>query len=359
MAQNIVIGGGGIIGAMAAYHLAKQGAQITVVDAGNARATDASFGWINSSFFADDAHFNLRTEGIAAYKRLAKTLDVPVTTQGSLVWEGEGAVFDTQLAKLNRLGANVQVIGRKEFSALEPAVGQPPERAMLFPSESAVDCSALIVLLMAAASASGARVLSGISVDGVTQYGDQVTGITTSIGAIPADQVIVATGVGTEALLARLGLSLPMLKRPGLMMRTRPIAQTIRHILASPSQELRQIPCGAILAPVSAGHQGDTSSEITTLPNVLADAAINRLRTMLPDANLEWDQVILADRPMPQDGMPAVGALGPAGLYVATMHSGITLGAIMGELIATEVLDRASNKNTDLLAPYRPQRFEK
>ena len=80
---------------------------------------------------------------------------------------------------------------------------------------------------------------------------------------------------------------------------------------------------------------------------------------MLPDADLKWDQVILADRPMPQDGMPAVGALGPAGLYVATMHSGITLGAIMGELIATEVLDRASNKNTDLLAPYRPQRFEK
>ena len=154
---------------------------------------------------------------------------MPVTTQGSLVWEGEGAVFDTQLAKLNRLDANVQVIGRKEFSALEPAVGQPPERAMLFPSESAIDCSALIVLLMAAASASGARVLSGISVDGVTQYGDQVTGITTSIGAIPADQVIVATGVGTEALLARLGLSLPMLKRPG--MRTRPIAQTIRHLL--------------------------------------------------------------------------------------------------------------------------------
>ena len=105
MAQNIVIVGGGIIGAMAAYHLAKQGAQITVVDAGNARATDASFGWINSSFFADDAHFNLRTEGIAAYKRLAETLDVPVTTQGSLVWEGEGAVFDTQLHQTLNLRA--------------------------------------------------------------------------------------------------------------------------------------------------------------------------------------------------------------------------------------------------------------
>ncbi|MFT5066675.1 MAG: glycine/D-amino acid oxidase-like deaminating enzyme [Yoonia sp.] len=79
---------------------------------------------------------------------------------------------------------------------------------------------------------------------------------------------------------------------------------------------------------------------------------------MLPDADLEWDQVMLADRPMPKDGLPAVGAVGPTGLYVATMHSGITLGAIMGELIATEVLEGVSNKSADLLTPYRPQRFE-
>ncbi|MCO4846510.1 MAG: FAD-binding oxidoreductase [Yoonia sp.] len=357
MPQNIVIVGGGIIGAMAAYHLTQRGAQVTVLDAGHARATDASFGWVNASFFADDAHFQLRAEGIAAYVRLANTLDVPVTTQGSLVWENEGPDFDSQVDKLNRLGADVQVIDRQAFAALEPAFGQPPERAMLFPSESAVDSAALVTSLMAAASAAGARMLSGVFVDGVTQSGDQVTGVTTAMGALPADQVIVASGVGTEVLLARLGLLLPMLKRPGLMMRTRPIAQTIGHILASPAQELRQLSNGAILAPVSAGHQADTSSEITTPPDVLADAAIIRLRTMLPDADLEWDHVMLADRPMPQDGLPAVGAMGPTGLYVATMHSGITLGAIMGELIATEILDGASNKSTDLLAPYRPQRF--
>ena len=61
---------------MAAYHLTQQGAGVTVVDAGNARATDASFGWINARLFADDAHFWLRAEGIAAYLRLAKTLIV-------------------------------------------------------------------------------------------------------------------------------------------------------------------------------------------------------------------------------------------------------------------------------------------
>ncbi|MFT5066676.1 MAG: glycine/D-amino acid oxidase-like deaminating enzyme [Reinekea sp.] len=260
MPQNIVIVGGGIIGAMAAYHLTQQGAQVTVVDAGNARATDASFGWINASFFADDAHFRLRAEGIAAYLRLAKTLHVPVTTQGSLVWEDEGSAFDTQLDKLNRLGADVQVIDLQAFAMLEPAIGQPPERAMLFSSESAVDSAALVTSLMTAACAAGARMLNGVFVDGILETGGHVTGIMTSIGALPADQVIVASGVGTEPLLTRLGLTLPMVKRPGLMMRTRPIGQTIRHILASPAQELRQQPNGAILAPVSAGHQGDCAS---------------------------------------------------------------------------------------------------
>ncbi len=357
MPQKIIIVGGGIIGAMAAYRLTQQGANVTVVDAGHARATDASFSWINASFFTDDAYFRLRTEGITAFGRLGNTLDVPVTSHGSIVWEDEGPAFDRQLHRLNRLGADVRVIDGQAITALESAIMQPPERAMFFPSEIAVDSTALVTSLLAAASAAGARMLSGVFVQGVTQTGDRVTGITTSVGAIPADQVIVATGVGTQVLLAGIGLSLPMLKRPGLMMRTRPIAQTIRHIIASPTQEFRQLPNGAILAPVSAGHQADTSSEIMRPPDVLADAAIIRLRAMLPDADLEWDQVMLADRPMPQDGLPAVGAIGPAGLYVATMHSGITLAAIMGELIMTEVLDGVSAKSADLLAAYRPKRF--
>lgn len=241
---------------------------------------------------------------------------------------------------------------------LEPAIGQPPERAMYFSSESAVDSAALVTSLMSAACAAGARMLNGVFVDGILETGGHVTGVATSIGALSADQVIVASGVGTEPLLARLGLPLPMVKRPGLKMRTRPIGQTIRHILASPAQELRQLSNGALLATVSAGHQGDSASRIETPPDALADAAITRLRVMVPDADLEWDQVMLADRPMPKDGLPAVGAVGPEGLYVATMHSGITLGTIIGELIATEVLEGVSNKSADLLTFYRPQRFE-
>lgn len=357
MPPKIVIVGGGIIGAMAAYNLTLAGADVTVVDAGYSRATDATFGWVNASFFIDDAHFRLRSEGIAAHARLAKALDVPVTTQGSLVWEDEGAAFETQLDKLQALNANVQVIDVDRFHALEPEIGQPPERAMYFPAELAVDAPALVIKLMAAARVQGARMIHGVFVDGVKHAGGRVTGIATAHGDIAADHVIVASGVGTQAVMGSVGLPVPMLKRPGLMMRTRPIDQRLKHILASPTQELRQLPDGAILAPVAANHQADTSVQIAAPPDVLADAAIVRLQVMLPQAELVWDQVMLADRPMPQDGLPAVGGIGPAGLYVATMHSGITLGALLGELITTEILTGPSNKSADLLAGYRPQRF--
>jgi len=60
-------------------------------------------------------------------------------------------------------------------------------------------------------------------------------------------------------------------------------------------------------------------------------------------------------RPMPEDGFPAVGFVpGPEGLYVAVMHSGVTLAPAIGRFAAEEILDGA---RIDLLAPYRPSRF--
>jgi len=41
-------------------------------------------------------------------------------------------------------------------------------------------------------------------------------------------------------------------------------------------------------------------------------------------------------------------------LYVAAMHSGVTLSALVGEFAATEILDGA---DIEILAPYRPHRF--
>jgi glycine/D-amino acid oxidase-like deaminating enzyme len=44
------------------------------------------------------------------------------------------------------------------------------------------------------------------------------------------------------------------------------------------------------------------------------------------------------------------------GCYVIATHSGITLAPLLGELIAEEIV---SGEMSDLLAPFRPDRFER
>ncbi len=68
-----------------------------------------------------------------------------------------------------------------------------------------------------------------------------------------------------------------------------------------------------------------------------------------------YDYLTLGYRPLPQDGMPVVG-FSPANsdVYIAVMHSGVTLAPIMGRYITHELL---TDQTIDELAPYRPDRF--
>ena len=58
---------------------------------------------------------------------------------------------------------------------------------------------------------------------------------------------------------------------------------------------------------------------------------------------------------MPIDGLPVLGfTRAVPNLYVALMHSGVTLAPLVGELATLEILDGA---RVDLLEHYRPERF--
>ncbi len=78
-----------------------------------------------------------------------------------------------------------------------------------------------------------------------------------------------------------------------------------------------------------------------------------RFLPQLKDAPVE--RVTLGHRVMPADGFPIVGFTPRCpNLYIAAMHSGVTLAPLMGQLAALEIVDRAQ---VDLLEPYRPSRF--
>src|SRR5271166_5868058 len=69
--KHIVICGAGIIGASLAYHLAKRGARVTILDAQHpsAGATGKSFGWLNATFSKRPRfYFDFSMLGIAGWR---------------------------------------------------------------------------------------------------------------------------------------------------------------------------------------------------------------------------------------------------------------------------------------------------
>ena len=81
-----------------------------------------------------------------------------------------------------------------------------------------------------------------------------------------------------------------------------------------------------------------------------AGEMLTRLQKRLPSVSLEIKNVMLGVRPVPKDGLPMVGWVD--GVYAATMHSGITLGPLIGQLVAAEVMGTPQA----VLAPFRPDR---
>ena len=333
--ENIVIIGAGLIGATLAFQLARSGRAVTVVEAGvpAAVASGRSFGWINASFALSEAHFALRVAGMAAHERLAQAVPGHHRASGCLWWEEAGEAFAATADRLDAAGYPVERLTRAGVLAREPALKTPPEEALFFPSEGWVDPAVLTRALVANGRASG---------------------VDTPLGPIMADQVVIAAGLGAPALLAPLGLHLPMLHRPGLMLRTAPVALRLAHILAAPEQEIRQDDAGRLLAPAAAFHQSDEGGNLAD-PLGQAEAAMARIGELLGLSGLRAERVVQAERPVPGDGLPVVGAVpGVAGLWLSVMHSGVTLAAIAAEGLAGEM---AGQGVLPVLQPFQPARL--
>lgn len=354
MNQDVIIVGGGTIGASIALHLAGVGRKVLVIDASlpGAGASGRSFGWVNASFYHDQDHHRLRAASMRLWQDLlAQIPSAHAQFSGALVWDMPQVAQGRMAQELSAQDYPVKQLRRAQIADMVPDLGPIPDEALYLPDEGAVDAGQVTLEWLAA---SGARVLSGLTVTGLLHKAGRVVGVETQNGPIRAATIVVAAGAATEALLATAGLSLPMLRRPGLVLATRPVRACTPYVLVPPFGEVRQDGAGRIIASTVAGHQSDATEYVSGSPEAHGLRTLEALHGLFPGLDLEMESVSQALRPVPQDGLPAVGAFGPDGLFVATLHSGVTLAPIIGKLLALEIQGQPQHA---WLAPYRPDRF--
>lgn len=126
--KRVIVVGAGIIGASIAWHLARQGAAVTVVAENNAGiATPASFAWINASWGNPEFYFRFRRYAMEGWKRLADELPgLGVDWCGAICWDMPREELEAYADQHNRWGYGIKRINRDGVAAREPHLARPP-----------------------------------------------------------------------------------------------------------------------------------------------------------------------------------------------------------------------------------------
>ncbi|CCV03412.1 conserved exported hypothetical protein [Mesorhizobium metallidurans STM 2683] len=354
MSKQVIVIGAGIVGASIAWHLARAGARVTVIadSAAGGLATRNSFAWINASWGNPEVYFRLRTRSMAEWSRLAQDVPgLPLVWCGGLCWDLPADRLEAYATEHLSWGYGIERIGREQAARIEPNLAEPPDFALYVPGEGVAEPVATTRALLADVERRGARILTGTVVTALTQTKDRVVGVDTPAGLIAADEVVIAAGVGSPDIAATAGVKLPIETPPGLIVHSRPYEKLLNGLVLAERLHMRQTAEGRIIAGSDFGG-GDPGTDAEATARDLFAAT----KAMLRGADgLELDFHTIGYRPTPIDGFPVIGrAEGAPGLYVAVMHSGITLAPAVGLFAAREIVD---GERDPLLARYGLSRF--
>jgi len=359
---ELIVVGGGAIGAACARELARSGRQVLVLE----RGTDDGASWRAAAGMLapqieagqNDPLFELGIAGRQRYVSLADELQE--TTGINIHFWQEGiarlAVAETDIAALRARVAWQRERGhRAEW--LEPAEVRdrwpwlsPGLGALWAPDEAALDPSALVDALLQDARRAGARVMTD-QVTGISRRGTRVAGITGHNGNYLADHVVLAAGAWAPAL-SGLPRPLPIVPVRG-QMAAFPWPAGIPRGIVYGNHVYLVARGGEAIAGSTMEHAGFDSGVTPEGIRSILDGAVELCPALRGEAMLRtWAGL----RPMTPDGLPILGRE-PAmdGLWYATGHgrNGILLAAISGFLMAELI----NGREPPLAPAMRPERF--
>ncbi len=365
---HVAVIGGGILGASTAARIARAGAQVTLVTAGALAdgASGRSIAWLNSSGDRSSAYHYLRLIALDRYRtwrvRHPESHDY-LRFDGALKWAGPGESFRETFAFERAGGYDAVWVDRDDVARLAPDVNPDAvaeEGAIFNPGEGWVNLPDLVAALVAEAVADGARVLEHAGEARVDVHDGVATGVVLGDGTrIAADRVVLATGGAVPVQLASLGVTIPDATPAAFVLFTDPVETEVKTVLNTPRVAVRPTPDGRLVLDADWAEKsilvGDDGT--ITVPEESVQGLLDEASKVLAGApRLTAQRVGAGLKPIPGDGEPVVGPVPSIEhLYAMFTHSGATLGLILGELVAEEVL---TGEPSPVLATFRLDRFD-
>ncbi|MGF2615889.1 FAD-binding oxidoreductase [Rossellomorea vietnamensis] len=353
--KKIIVIGGGILGASAAYHLAKQGAEVLIMDKGHrGQATDAAAGivcpWLSQR--RNKAWYRLVKGGARYYPDLIKQLEEDGETDTGYKQVGALSLHQDR-AKLVKMAeraikrredapeiGEVRVLSEAETQKLFPILSE--EYGSVYVSGGArVNGRALRNALLSGAEKHGARLLHGQA--SLLFEGEKVYGAALEGERYLADEVILTGGAWSADLLKPLELKLNVtfqkaqivhLRMSGVQTEDWPV------VMPPNNQYLLSFEDGRIVA--GATHEDDTGYDVRPTAGGIHEILDKAIKVAPEIFNGEIIETRVGFRPFTPGFLPIIGR--PAGLEGILIAnglgaSGLTSGPYLGAELARLALD--------------------
>ena len=352
--HDVIVIGGGVLGAATAWHLVLARARVLLLDRGDeGRATAAGAGIVSPATYRGDSDVWYRFSR-AAYRHLstlvprleAEGIGTGFARCGLLLVAVSDDEFGPFEAASQRIlsrpdeGSPVRPVDIAEAREMFPPLAESA-RALHNPDAARIDGRLLARALLEAGERRGLERRTA-SADSLILEGSRVTGVLSGGDRMSAGSVVIAGGAWSRRFSDQLGLDIPVAPQRGQIIHldlggadtsTWPIVSAFRDHYMVPWPDSR-VAAGATRETGSGFEPKATAAGIV---EVLSEAL--RVAPGLAGASIRETRVGL--RPLSADGLPVMGAVpGWEGLYLNTGHgaSGLQLGPFSGRLVADAAL---------------------
>jgi glycine/D-amino acid oxidase-like deaminating enzyme len=378
---DVVVIGGGIVGAACAYYLCAAGLDVHLVErsfpaSGTSRACDGLLLlWDKSG-----AEFELGRASAALWADMAETLELDfeyARTGTVLLAESEEGMVAAQekVASMESAGVRAEALDNAGLRSLEPNLAPDLAGGALFPDDAQVDPRRATLALLAAGQRQGLTLYTHAEAVAIRREGNgrgPISQVITRTGEIATETVVCAAGVWSNEVARLVGIETPIRPRKGHILVTAKVPGLIHHPLleggyaATVQSAFEGLEVAFVAEMTASGtlllgssRQFVGYDRTVSLPVMRALAA--RAARFLPSLASSGVRVIRSYaglRPWSPDHLPLIGPVEAVpGFYLAAGHegAGIGLAPITGRLIADWIVGA---ELSPLAAEVRPDRFE-
>lgn len=214
---DVVVIGGGVMGASTAFHLAEAGVSVLLVerDELSSGSTSKAAGGVRANF-SDELNVAMGARSLALLadfeSRPGQAIDLHRPGYMFALTRPEDVqLFDRSMSIHHQFGVRSEMLTPQEAHAKNPLLNVDDVIACHFtPDDGHCTPESVVMGYATGARGHGATVVTHVEATGIDVEGGEITGVTTSAGHVRANAVVNCAGAWSPTVGAMVGLDLPV-----------------------------------------------------------------------------------------------------------------------------------------------------